>query len=183
MPTAATPTGPKHQHQHSQAWLLPPGMEHTSCLCSHRLWGSLPTQLLLKWESPECTKPPRKPQKIQPLPPHLPASFQPLLCSTAPAQELPQCDRTAMVATGEHIPMKCDRGQLQGRDPAFPGFTLFPAKLVPAVLCPLPSNLHHTNSLEETFDVCKRLFTFSNQPAQFLGGWKALVLLTFFFFF
>lgn len=77
--------------------------------------------------------------------------------------------------------MKCDRGQLQGRDPAFPGFTLFPAKLVPAVLCPLPSNLHHTNSLEETFDVCKRLFTFSNQPAQFLGGWKALVLLIFFF--
>lgn len=46
-----------------QSWLLPPGMEHTSCLCSHR--AALPTWLLLKWESPKCPKPPRKPQKIQ----------------------------------------------------------------------------------------------------------------------
>lgn len=56
----------------------------------------LRTQLLLKWESPECTKPPRKPQKVQD--PHLPASFQPLLGSRTPAEELPQCDRTAMAA-------------------------------------------------------------------------------------
>lgn len=61
--TAATPKGNNHHHHLLQCWLLPPGMEHTSCLCSH--WAALPTQLLLKWESPECTKPPKKPQKIQ----------------------------------------------------------------------------------------------------------------------
>lgn len=58
MLTAATPRRTKHHHTSYS-----PGMEHTSCLCSHR--AALPTQLLLKWESPECTKPPRKPQKIQ----------------------------------------------------------------------------------------------------------------------
>lgn len=37
--------------------------------------------------------------------PHLLASFQPLLCSRTPAQELPRCDRTATVAQESTSPL------------------------------------------------------------------------------
>lgn len=61
--TAATPRGTKQYPHLSYSWLLPPGMEHRSASALIGSRAALPTQLLLKWESPE--KPPRKPQKIQ----------------------------------------------------------------------------------------------------------------------
>lgn len=56
--TAATPRVTKQYPHLSYSWLLPPGMEHRSASALIGSRAALPTQLLLKWESPE--KPPRK---------------------------------------------------------------------------------------------------------------------------